>query len=278
MQKTDAHQHFWRYNKSDYPWIDQRMEILKRDFLPEDLAKEREPLGYTGTIAVQARQDYNENEFLLDLAEANDSILGVVGWVDLQSQTVDEQLEKLSSEPKFCGVRHVIHDEPDDDFMLRPAFLRGISLLQYYNLTYDILIFEKHLVNTLQFIDKFPGQRFVIDHLAKPPIREGRMEPWASLITEIARRENVWCKLSGLVTEADWKSWTSANFHRYLEQAYQAFGPSRLMIGSDWPVCTLAGSYREVMQVVEEFIPPSERKGMLGQNAREFYGLEKQDQ
>ena len=272
MQKIDAHQHFWKYNKTDFPWLNDRMEILKRDYFPDDLKKEQAS-GYRGSIAIQARQLTEENDFLLGMAKENDWIKGVVGWVDLQSQTVDEQLDVLSGIPKFCGVRHVIHDEPDDEFMLRPAFLRGISLLQYYNLTYDILIFPKHLFNTIHFVNKFPNQKFVIDHMAKPLISEGTLEPWASLMTEIARQQNVWCKLSGMVTEADWKNWTMDNFTRYLEVVYQAFGPDRLMIGSDWPVCRLAGDYSQVMNIVEDFINPEDRDKILGLNALKFYEI-----
>jgi len=274
MQKIDAHQHFWKYNRSDYSWIDDQMEILQNDFLPEDLQPEQAKTGYTGSIAVQARQIPAENNFLLDLAQENKWIKGVVGWVDLQSQIVDEQLEKLSDIPEFCGVRHVIQDEADAEFMFRPAFLRGISLLSYYNLTYDILILQKQLVNTIRFIDKFPNQKFVIDHLAKPLIKDGILEPWASMINEISRRENVWCKLSGMVTEADWQTWSKNNFSRYLEVAYQAFGPDRLMIGSDWPVCQLASSYSEAMNNVESFIKPADKEKILGLNALKFYGIE----
>lgn len=274
MQKIDAHQHFWKYNHTDYSWMDDRMEILKKDYLPNDLKKTFEGTGFSGSIAVQARQKVEENQFLLELSEEYDFIKGVVGWVDLQSFTVDEQLEYYSGISKFCGVRHVIHDEPDDDFMLKPAFLRGVSLLGYYGLTYDILVFPKHLVNTIRFVEKFPGQKFVIDHIAKPPIGEGTLEPWASLIREVGQHQNVWCKVSGMVTEGDWFNWSRKTFIRYLEVVYQAFGPDRLMIGSDWPVCRLAGEYPEVMRIVEEFINPADEEKILGQNALEFYGVE----
>jgi L-fuconolactonase len=254
MQKIDAHQHFWEYNEKEYPWIDDRMEILRKDFLPEDLQKELNITGYSGSIAIQARQILEENEFLLELAENSDTIKGVVGWVDLQSQAVDEQLEKYSAIPKFCGVRHVIQDEPDDQFMFRPSFLRGVSLLQYYNLTYDILILPKQLINTIHFIDRLPNQKFVIDHIAKPLIKERVMEPWGSLMNELSKRENVWCKLSGMVTEADWEIHSKETFTRYLEVVYQSFGPDRLMA------------------IVEDFINPDDAEKILGLNALEFYG------
>jgi len=273
MQKIDAHQHFWKYNETDYSWMDDRMGILKRDYLPEDIESELKKTGYKGSIAIQARQTLEENNFLLDLALKTDKIKGVVGWVDLQSQVVDEQLEKYSSCPKYCGVRHVIQDEPDDEFMLRPGFLRSVSLLQYYNLTYDILVFPKHLVNTIQFVERFPNQKFVIDHIAKPSIKEGAVEPWSSLMSELARYENVWCKLSGMVTEAAWNNWSTETFTRYMEVVYHSFGPDRLMIGSDWPVCRLAGEYTDVINLVEEFINPADAEKILGLNALEFYGI-----
>ncbi len=275
--KIDAHQHFWKYNPEEYGWINDDMLSIKRDFLPEHLKPLLEENGFDGCVAVQARQSLEETRFLLQLADGNDFIKGVVGWVDLQSEAVEDSLTEFVRNRKLKGVRHVIQDEPDDEFILREGFLRGISLLSKFHLAYDILVFPKQLPHVVTFLDKFPGQPFVIDHLAKPDIASGRQEPWARYMREIARHPYVMCKLSGMVTEATWKTWKPTDFQFYLETVFDAFGEDRLMIGSDWPVCLLAANnYKEVMGIVSKFlgeISAEAQKKILGINAINFYKL-----
>jgi L-fuconolactonase len=274
MSKIDAHQHFWRYNHDDYAWINDRMGILKRNYLPEDLKEEMDRTGIDGCIAVQARQMEEENRVLLSLAENFSFIKGIVGWVDLRSPDVNERLLQYSKYQVFKGVRHVIHDEPDPDFMLQTNFIRGISMLKEHNLTYDILIFEQHLPNTIQLVEQFPDQKFVVDHLAKPKIKDKQLEPWKSRMQELARSENVFCKMSGMVTEAGWKDWLPEDIIPFMEVVYDSFGSNRLMFGSDWPVCRLAGDYDKVFRLLDEFIPMHEKEKVFGGNAIAFYGLE----
>jgi len=272
--RIDAHQHFWRYSAEEYDWIDDSMASLRRDFLPLDLKPELDAAGFDACIAVQARQTLGETRWLLALADENPFIAGVIGWVDLRAESVREQLAELSENPRLLGVRHVVQAEPDDRFLLRPDFLRGIAALQEFDLTYDILIYPRHLPVAVEFVSRFPQQHFVLDHLAKPFIKAQTIEPWASNIRELARFPNVFCKVSGMVTEADWTSWKPEHFQPYLETALQAFGPDRLMIGSDWPVCRVAGSYGKVMSLVIEFLDqhaPDAREKLLGGNAQRAY-------
>jgi len=272
--RIDAHQHFWRYSAEEYDWIDDSMASLRRDFLPLDLKPELDAAGFDACIAVQARQTLEETRWLLALADENPFIAGVIGWVDLRAESVREQLAELSENPRLLGVRHVVQAEPDDRFLLRPDFLRGIAALQEFDLTYDILIYPRHLPVAVEFVSRFPQQHFVLDHLAKPFIKAQTIEPWASNIRELARFPNVFCKVSGMVTEADWTSWKPEHFQPYLETALQAFGPDRLMIGSDWPVCRVAGSYGKVMSLVIEFLDqhaPDAREKLLGGNAQRAY-------
>ena len=272
--RIDAHQHFWRYSAEEYDWIDDSMASLRRDFLPLDLKPELDAAGFDACIAVQARQTLEETRWLLELADENPFIAGVIGWVDLRAESVREQLAELSENPRLVGVRHVVQAEPDDRFLLRPDFLRGIAALQEFDLTYDILIYPRHLPVAVEFVSRFPQQHFVLDHLAKPFIKAQTIEPWASNIRELARFPNVFCKVSGMVTEADWTSWKPEHFQPYLETALQAFGPDRLMIGSDWPVCRVAGSYSKVMSLVIEFLDqhaPDAREKLLGGNAQRAY-------
>jgi L-fuconolactonase len=274
--KVDSHQHFWKYNPDEYGWISNEMKILQKDHLPMHLKTQLQTVGFDGSVAVQARQSLEETKWLLGLADENDFIKGVVGWVDLRSDQAEEQLAELSVHPKLAGIRHVIHDEPDVDFMLRPDFLRGISLLQKFNLTYDILIFPNHLQNSLKLVDYFPNQVFILDHIAKPFIKDKITSPWNDEIKLLAGYPNVYCKLSGMVTEADWKHWKPEDFRIYLQVVYEAFGPHRLMIGSDWPVCTVAGSYRHVMDIVMDFtgnLSASDQDKILGGNAMNVYNL-----
>jgi L-fuconolactonase len=276
--KIDSHQHFWNYDSTEYSWISNEMEILKKNYLPEQLQSELSSIKFDGSIAVQARQSLEETQWLLALAEQNNFIKGVVGWVDLCSPKVDEQLKQFSKHPKLVGVRHVIHDELDDNFMLRKDFLKGIALLNKYGLTYDILIFPKHLANTIKFVSQFPEQVFVLDHIAKPFIKNGIISPWKEQIEELAKFKNLFCKLSGMVTEANTKNWKQEDLIPYLDVAFGAFGPDRLMIGSDWPVCKLAGKYKQVMDVVLSYIKKyseKEKTNILGENALKAYQLKK---
>jgi L-fuconolactonase len=274
--RIDAHQHFWRYNAEEYDWIDDSMSALRRDFLPADLKPELGAAGFDACIGVQARQTLEETRWLLELAGQNPFIAGAVGWVDLRADNVRQQLATAATNPKLIGVRHIVQAEPDDHFLLRPNFLRGIAALQEFDLTYDILIYPRHLPVAVEFVQRFPEQRFVLDHLAKPFIKAQTVEPWASQLRELAKNPNVFCKLSGMVTEADWKNWKAEHFRPYLETAFEAFGPDRLMIGSDWPVCKVAGSYGQVMSVVTDFLDrhtPDAREKILGKNAQRFWRL-----
>lgn len=276
--KIDAHQHFWHYNAFEYGWITERMSSLRKDFLPEDLKALQVPLGFDGSIAVQARQTLAETEWLLELSDLHRRILGIVGWVDLCSPQLPAELGRLSRFPKLRGVRHVLQDEPDEHYMLRPDFLRGIGELAQLGMTYDILIYPRHLPTACELVRRFPHQSFVLDHMAKPPIKRGTLEPWATDIKRLAAFPNVYCKLSGMVTEGDWECLRPEDFRPYLDVVFEAFGPQRLMVGSDWPVCTLVASYSRVMSIVDDYIqylPASQREMILGENARTFYGMEK---
>jgi L-fuconolactonase len=274
--KIDAHQHFWQYSPQDFTWITEDMSIIRRNFLPQDLLPELQRADYHGCVAVQAAQTENETRFLLSEAEVHPFIKGVVGWVDLQSVQVDDRLSVFASSGRLVGVRHIVQSEPDDQFLLRPTFLNGIKCLERHNLAYDLLIYPKHLPVAVQLVKKNPNQRFVLDHLAKPYIKDKLMEPWASQLHALASFDNVYCKLSGLVTEADWYNWAPEDFIPYLEVALDAFGTNRLIIGSDWPVCTVAANYNEVMQIVEDYISDlsdNEQARILGLNAVDFYRL-----
>ena len=272
----DAHQHFWKYNSSEYNWIDDHMNSLKNDFLPDELLNHLELNNVDGSIVIQARQTIEESEWLLKLSDQYDFIKGVVGWIDLQSEQVEEQLERFSNHPKFVGVRHVLHDEEDDNFMLNQKFLNGIKLLSMYDLTYDILIFPRHLANALKFVKYFPDQKFVIDHMAKPGIRDQIMEPWKKEIKRIAGFPNVFCKVSGMVTEADWQNWKTTDVYPYMDVVFDAFGTKRTMFGSDWPVCTLAGDYNSVFNIVFDYMKIStidEWNDVFGKTAEGFYKI-----
>ena len=274
--RIDAHQHFWRYAPDTHPWIDSSMPALKRDFLPADLEPLLRAAGFDGCIAVQARQDVAETEWLLALADEHAFIRGVVGWVDLCAPDVDAQLALLAARPKLRGIRHIAQDEPDDRFLLRPDFMRGIAALAQFDLAYDILIYPRQLRAAAELAAAFPKQRFVLDHLGKPPIRGGEIDAWARGIAALSRNRNVYCKLSGLVTEADWREWSPDDFAPYLDIAMQWFAPERLMFGSDWPVCTLAGSYPDVTAIVTRYLDrlaPEARDMILGETAIDFYHL-----
>ncbi|OHX66616.1 amidohydrolase family protein [Flammeovirga pacifica] len=273
MKKIDSHHHLWKYSTIEHSWINDSMSVLKQDFLPNDLWSEMAQSGYEGCVAVQASQTEKETQFLLSEAAINPFILGVVGWVNLCHSNVRERLNYFSQFSGFKGVRHVLQDEADDQFMLREEFLNGISFLKEFNLTYDILIFPKHLPFAIELVDKFPDQPFVIDHIAKPDIKNDDTTEWAENIKKIASFQNVYCKLSGMVTEADWNDWSVEQLHKYIKIVVDAFGIDRVMIGSDWPVCKLAGEYSTVMQVVESYFNEEDKKKVLGENATKFYGL-----
>jgi L-fuconolactonase len=274
--RIDTHQHFWKYNRKEYAWISEEMNPLKSNFLPENLLPELNKLNFDGTIAVQARQSLKETQWLLELADRYDFIKGVVGWVDLCSPQADRQLKTFMKNPKFAGVRHVLQNEPDDRFMMRESFLQGIGMLQDMGLIYELLVLPKQLPVAVELVQKFPEQTFVLDHIAKPLIRDTILSPWKEYIYTLAEQPNVYCKLSGMVTEASWQNWKKADFVPYLTIVFDAFGPGRLMIGSDWPVCTLAGSYSEIMQIVIEYIAdmnPVMQELILGKNAANIYNL-----
>lgn len=275
--RLDTHQHFWRYNPAQHVWMTDGMEVLRRDYLPDELAPLLAGAGFDGSIAVQARQMVEETEWLLALADEHAFIRGVVGWVDLCSPLVGEQLKRYAAHPKLVGVRHVVHDEPDDEFVLAPAFRHGIELLEAYDLAYDLLLYPRHLPIALKLVREFPAQRFVVDHLAKPIIRDGLLQPWRDDLLRLAELPNVCCKLSGMVTEAAWRQWRAEDFHPYLDAAVEAFGADRLMIGSDWPVCTLSGDYDATMAIVTDYVrrlPSAAQAGILGGNGARFYGID----
>ena len=271
--RLDAHQHFWSYDAAQYPWIPPGSP-LHRSWLPDDLAALQQPLGFDGSIAVQARQVVEESDWLLGLADKHANVKGVVGWVDLRSDRVEADLERLARHPKFVGVRHVVQEEPDDAFMLGQDFQRGISKLAAYGLTYDILIYPKQLAAALRLAENFPEQPFVLEHIAKPFIKAGVSEPWATQLRRLARLPNVHCKVSGMLTEADHQAWRPEQFRPYLDTVFEAFGPERLMYGSDWPVCLFAGSYEQAYRLVDDYargLTDQQRVGLFGGNAAAFY-------
>jgi L-fuconolactonase len=271
--RLDAHQHFWSYDAAQYPWIPPGSP-LHRSWLPDDLAALQAPLGFEGSIAVQARQVVGESDWLLGLADRHANVKGVVGWVDLRSDRVEEDLVRLARHPKFVGVRHVVQDEPDDDFMLGRDFQRGISQLSAHGLTYDILIYPRQLPAAIRLAEAFPEQAFVLDHVAKPNVKDGRLEPWRTDLRRLARLPNVHCKVSGMITEADHRAWRAEQFRPYLDTVFEAFGLARLMYGSDWPVCLFAGDYRQAFELIDDYArqcTAAEREGLFGGNCAAFY-------
>jgi L-fuconolactonase len=276
IARIDAHHHLWRYSKEDYGWIAGKMAAIARDFLPQDLQLALSTSGIHGSIAVQARQSLEETQSLLDFAQQSDVIRGVVGWAPIAGPEFPAVLDRFEPFRKLKGFRHVVQDEPDVAFLLRSDFNAGISLLRQYDLVYDILIFERQLPAAISFVDRHPAQVFVLDHIAKPRIRDGALEPWRSYIRELARRENVSCKLSGMVTEADWAHWRPQDLQPYFDVVLDAFGPNRLMAGSDWPVCLLATTYKNWFSTLREFISPlsvTEQDLILGGVATHVYSL-----
>lgn len=275
--RIDSHQHFWRYSPDEYGWMDDRMQRIRRDFLPQDLAPLLAECGLDGAVAVQARSSLDETRFLLDLARDADIVKAVVGWADLCAPDVDDVLDELASEPLLRGLRHVVQDEPDDDFLRRPDFQAGVRKLAARDLVYDILIYPRQLDAAVAFVAALPDQPFVLDHLAKPDIAGQRTDNWRGGLRGLAQFENVRCKVSGMVTEAKWNAWQPDDFRAYMDEALDAFGIDRLMFGSDWPVALLAADgYPDVYRLVDDWamaLSEDERAKLFGGNAARFYRL-----
>ncbi len=272
----DAHQHFWQYDANRHAWISEEMKVIQRDFLPEDLAPILQKNGINGCIAVQADQTLAETDFLIDLAKKHDFIKGVVGWVDLRADDVDDVLEQYAENKIVKGFRHIVQSETDIEFMLRPKFKAGISALGLFDFTYDILIFHDQLDQAIQLVKLFPDQKFVLDHIAKPDIKSGEFVTWQTNIKKLALHQNVFCKISGMVTEAEWKTWKPTDFKVYLDTVVKAFGTERLMYGSDWPVCLVAATYEEQLGIVSDYFAgfsTLEKKKIMGGNASKFYKI-----
>jgi len=275
--RIDAHQHFWRYNPQRDSWITPEMRQLRRDFLPLDFSEQLRSNGMHSSIAVQADQSEDETRFLLGMADKNPEISGVVGWVDLRSPKLRQRLQHFSGFRKLCGFRHIVQSEPDDRFLLRDDFSKGVAQLSEFEFTYDILIYPHQLPDAVKFAQRFPQQKLVLDHMGKPAIRSGEIHAWASHIRKLAELPNVWCKVSGLVTEASHEGWKFRDFVPYLDVAFAAFGPQRLMFGSDWPVCLLAGDYASVQNIIEKYMQKFselDREAVFGLNAERFYKRE----
>ena len=278
MDRIDAHHHLWRYTPAEYGWIDEPMAAIRRDFGPEDLKREMDAAGIAGAVAVQARQTLEETRWLLDFAEKHDFLRGVVGWAPIAGEEFPECMEEFDGREKLKGLRHVIQGEKDENYILRADFNSGITAMQGSGLVYDILIFERHLPQTVDFVDEHTKQLFVVDHVAKPLIAAGKLEPWATHMRELARREHVFCKVSGMVTEADWvgKTVTLEMLRPYLDVVVEAFGPERLMAGSDWPVCLVGTEYGAWFRMLEEYFKgfsEAERVAVFGETASWVYGL-----
>jgi len=275
--RIDAHQHFWKYDPVIHSWIDDAMGVIRRDYSPVDLLPLLEAAGMDGCVTVQVNQTEDENTELLELAARHDFIKGVVGWVDLQHPAVEERLEWCRAFPKLKGFRHILQGERDRALMLKPAFKRGIGSLRKFGYTFDILIFPDQLGYTRDFVASFPDQPFIVDHIAKPYIKDRFItEEWKDAIRAVAAFPNVSCKISGMVTEADWKHWKPEHFKPYLDTVVEAFGPGRIVFGSDWPVCLVAAEYAQVVSIVEDYFSAfaaDERAALFGGNAANFYGL-----
>lgn len=276
MLKIDAHQHFWIYDPVRDSWINDDMAVLKADFMPQQLLGLLQQHYFDGSVVVQSDQSDTENLFQLSNAAENPFVKGVVGWVDLRAADVGERLEELSGYEKMKGFRHILQGEQDRALMLKPEFVKGISKLKQFNYTYDILIFPDQLKYAAELVSKFPDQPFVLDHIAKPDIKNGTTADWKKDILALAKHENVSCKVSGMVTEADWKNWKASNFEPYLDIVFEAFGIERLMYGSDWPVCLVAASYAQTLGLMETYtakLSVNEQELFWGGNAVKFYNL-----
>ena len=273
--QVDTHVHFWKYDKMKDGWITDNMKVLQQDYLPQTISPTLKRNGIDGCVAVQASQAEVETLFLVELAKTHGIIKGVVGWVDLQNEKIEERLQYFSQYPIIKGSRHIVQSEPDD-FLLRKNFQRGIQALQPYGYTYDVLIYHHQLRPALEFVSRFPEQKMIIDHCAKPDIANKKIDEWKSLMQEIAKHPNVFCKLSGLFTEAKWKQWSPAEFYPYFDVVFNAFGTDRLMFGSDWPVILLSGIYVQWKSLLEKYMEnfnEEEREKVFGRNAVQFYNL-----
>ena len=276
MATIDSHQHFWQYNPDNHKWITDDMKVIQRDFLPSDFLPILQKNNIEGCVAVQVDQTEEETDFLLQLSDILDFIKGVVGWVDLRADNIYERLEYFSQFKKLKGFRHIVQSEKDTEFMLRPKFKNGIAELGIYDFTFDILIYHDQLEQAIQFVKLFPEQKFVLNHIAKPDIKSGEYVLWQTDIKKLALHQNVFCKVSGMVTEAEWDDWKPSDFKIYLDTVVKAFGTDRLMYGSDYPVCTLAATYEEQLNITTEYFSSFtslEKKKIMGENATKFYGL-----
>jgi L-fuconolactonase len=277
MTMIDAHQHFWQIGRFAYPWMqDEPLEPLKRDFRPEMLKPLLDRMGIRRSIFVQTISNMNENRWMLGLADRHEFLAGVVGWLDLTSPAIEDDLAEFKDNPHFVGVRHQTHDEPDDDCIVREDVLRGLAVLERHDVPFELLFYPKHLRHVPRLAARLPNLRMVIDHIAKPAIRDRQWEGWIEDFACAASFENVYCKLSGMITEANWECWTAADLRPYVQAALDVFGPARLMFGSDWPVCTLAGSYSQVVDALKEALGPigeDEQAKIFGRTAERFYGL-----
>ena len=274
--KIDAHQHFWLYDPVRDAWISEEMQAIRRNFLPNDIGQTLKDNGFDGCVAVQADQSPQETTFLLELAQVYALIKGIIGWVDLLAPDIDEQLAAYKQHPKVKGFRHIVEGEANPDFLHQDAFLRGMEALTKHGYTYDLLIRPRHYASTLKCVAANPEQAFMLDHIAKPPIKTQEFTEWADFIGELANFPNVHCKISGLATEADWKRWKLDDFSIYIEHVIQCFGKDRVLFGSDWPVCLLAGTYEDSIRIVEDKLTDfnqEELNGFWGDNAVKFYGL-----
>lgn len=279
VPRIDTHHHFWKYSAEEYPWIGEGMKVIARDFLPADLAATIREAGIDAVVSVQARQSIEETQWLLGMASQHRFIAGVAGWVPLTDADVEQSLDRFGGHPKLKSIRHVLQDEPDDNYMLRSDFNAGIAKLHRRGLVYDILIFERHLPQTIEFVDRHPNQVFVLNHIAKPRIKDKIVSPWRERIAELAKRENVWCKISGMVTEADWRHWTEEDLAPYFDAVLEAFSPARLMFGSDWPVMLLASDYTRWHKTVANAIAKlsaNEQAMIFGGTAAQVYRLDVQ--
>lgn len=271
----DSHVHFWKYNKSSYAWIDNSMKILQKDHLPEEIELTLKRNNVDGCVAVQALTEEVETRFLAELAATHSYIKGVVGWADLSSPNVEKTLDEFKQYPAIKGIRHIVQSEPDD-FLYKKDFRSGVALLKDYGYTFDILIYPRQLKAARDFVAEFPGQVFILDHCAKPEIRKHEIEQWKAGIEELAAYPNVYCKLSGLLTEAKWKEWSPADFYPYLDVIFNAFGTDRLLYGSDWPVMLLSGIYVQWKSLLEKYMEgfvDEERDKVFGFNAKTVYSL-----
>ena len=276
MLRIDSHQHFWNYDPEKFDWITEEMSLIKKDFLPPDLKPVLQQNNFDGCVTIQVQQSEEENDYLLSTTKDHDFIKGIVGWTDLQSKKIEERLTYLKSFKKLKGFRHILQGEKKRDLMLSPEFRNGISFLNKYDFSYDILIFPDQLVFARELVKEFPDQRFVIDHLAKPYIKDGKIEEWENDMKAVSSFENVYCKISGMVTEADWKNWKPGDFSPYLDVVVKSFGTNRIMYGSDWPVCLVAASYQQQLNIVTEYFSSfskSEQEAVFGGNASKFYNL-----